>query len=197
MEENNMCKTDPIRTTDDIQKLKQYFLKKGQVRNYTLITMGMNTSLRISDLLRLKWADVYDFKKEYYKAHIVLIEQKTEKRTVIAINDEAKHALEMLRNSTQPVIASEYIFKSRIGKNQPIGRVSAYKIIRDAVTDLGLEGTISCHSLRKTFGYHAWKKGVPPALIMSIYNHSSIEITKRYLSIDQDDKDEVFLDMNL
>lgn len=39
--------------------------------------------------------------------------------------------------------------------------------------------------------------GVPPALIMSIYNHSSLEITKRYLSIDQDDKDEVFLNMNL
>ena len=35
-----------------------------------------------------------------------------------------------------------------------------------------------------------------PVLIMSIYNHSSIEITKRYLSIDQDDKGEVFLAMN-
>lgn len=192
-----MCKTDPIRTTDDIQKLKQYFLKKGQVRNYTLITLGMNTSLRISDLLSLIWADVYDFKKENYRAHVALTEQKTGKRNIIAMNEEAKHALEMLRNAVSVASAHEYIFKSRIGNNQPIGRVSAYKIIRDAVNDLGLEGTISCHSLRKTFGYHAWKKGVPPALIMSIYNHSSIEITKRYLSIDQDDKDEVFLDMNL
>ena len=59
-----------------------------------------------------------------------------------------------------------------------------------------IHGTV-INSLRKTFGYHAWKKGVPPALIMSIYNHSSIEITKRYLSIDQDDKDQVFLKMNL
>lgn len=90
-----------------------------------------------------------------------------------------------------------YIFKSRIGDNQPIGRICAFRIIKKAVNDLNLEGVISCHSLRKTFGYHAWKKGVPPALIMSIYNHSSLEITKRYLSIDQDDKDEVFLGMNL
>ena len=30
-----------------------------------------------------------------------------------------------------------------------------------------------------------------------IYNHSSIEITKRYLSIDQDDKDEVVMALNL
>lgn len=192
-----MCKTDPIRSSDDIQKLKQYFLEKDQIRNYTLITLGMNTSLRISDLLSLIWDDVYDFKKEKYRAHIAITEGKTGKRTVIAVNEEVKHALEMLRNSISPVTGKDYIFKSRIGENQPIGRVSAYKIIRDAVEELGMEGTISCHSLRKTFGYHAWKKGVPPALIMSIYNHSSIEITKRYLSIDQDDKDEVFLDMNL
>lgn len=192
-----MCKTDPIRRPDDIHKLKQYFLEKDQIRNYTLITMGMNTSLRISDLLSLRWDDVYDFKKEKYKVHIAITEQKTGKRTIIAINTEVKHALETLRGTITPITAIDYIFKSRIGENQPIGRVSAYKIIRDAVEDLGMEGTISCHSLRKTFGYHAWKKGVPPALIMSIYNHSSIEITKRYLSIDQDDKDEVFLDMNL
>lgn len=192
-----MCKTDPIRKHDDIQKLKQYFLGKDQIRNYALITMGMNTSLRISDLLGLKWNDVYDFKKEDYRAHIALTEQKTGKKTIIAVNEEVKHALETLRESISSVQGDDYLFKSRVGDNQPIGRVSAYKIIRDAVEALGMEGTISCHSLRKTFGYHAWKKGVPPALIMSIYNHSSIEITKRYLSIDQDDKDEVFLDMNL
>jgi integrase len=95
------------------------------------------------------------------------------------------------------VSENTYIFKSRTGINQPIGRISAFRIIKKAAADLNIEGTISCHSLRKTFGYHAWKKGIPPALIMSIYNHSSIEITKRYLCIDQDDKDKAFLIMNL
>lgn len=192
-----MCKTDPIRTSDEIQRLKQYFLKKGQVRNYTLVTTGLNTSLRIGDLLGLKWQEAYEFQEQRYKCHITLTEQKTGKKNRIALNSEARCALEMLRKSACPADGEEYIFKSRVGSNQPIGRVSAYKIIKKAVDDLGFEGTISCHSLRKTFGYHAWKKGVPPALIMSIYNHSSIEITKRYLSIDQDDKDEVFLDLNL
>ena len=60
-----------------------------------------------------------------------------------------------------------------------------------------MEGNISCHSLRKTFGYHAWKHGIQPALIMNLYNHSSMENTKRYLSIDQDERDSVYLNIEL
>ncbi len=192
-----MSKTQPIRSTKDIQRLKQYFLDKEQYRNYTMITMAINTSLRIGDLLHLKWSDVYNFKRRGYRGHLVLTEQKTGKNNMIALNKEAKHALELYRKSIGAISEDSYIFKSRNGCNQPIGRICAFRIIKQAAEDLNMEGIISCHSLRKTFGYHAWKKGVPPALIMSIYNHSSIEITKRYLCIDQDDKDGVFLTMNL
>ena len=192
-----MCKTDPIKNTEDIKRLKNYFLLRNQYRNYAMVTVALNTSLRIGDLLGLTWGDVYNAKTGKYREHIVLIEQKTGKRNIIALNKEATLAFKILQNTLDAVTPSEYIFKSRVGINQPIVRSYAFRIIKQAVLDLNLEGTISCHSLRKTFGYHAWKKGVPPALIMSIYNHSSIEITKRYLSIDQDDKDEVFLEMNL
>ena len=192
-----MGKTQPIKKADDVQRLKEYYLEKKQIRNYTMVTLALNTSLRISDLLHLKWIDVYNFKANKYREHIDLVEQKTGKKNSIALNSEATKALELLKRTLDTFCQDTYIFKSRIGDNQPIGRICAFRIIKEAVNDLNLEGIISCHSLRKTFGYHAWKKGVPPALIMSIYNHSSIEITKRYLSIDQDDKDEVFLGMNL
>ena len=56
---------------------------------------------------------------------------------------------------------------------------------------------IDYHTLRKTFGYQAWKQGVQPALLMSIYNHSSYEITKRYLGISQDERDQVFMSVVL
>ena len=106
-------------------------------------------------------------------------------------------ALNNLKNSQSPISGKDYIFRSREGGNRPISRIQAFRIIKNAASELHIEGTISCHSLRKTFGYHAWRKGVPPAVIMTIYNHSSLEITKRYLSIDQDDKDQVFLELNL
>lgn len=53
-----MQKTQPIRNTKDIRRQKQYYLDRNLVRNYALITLGMNTSLRIGDLLLLKWENV-------------------------------------------------------------------------------------------------------------------------------------------
>lgn len=192
-----MGTTQPIKNVDDICRLKNYFFERRQLRNYTMVTLALNTSLRIGDLLLLKWGDVYNFKTEMYKKHITLVEQKTHKKNMLPINAEAKKALECLRITLIDCREEDYIFKSRRGSNSPIGRIHAFNIIKNACRELNMEGKISCHSLRKTFGYQAWKRGVPPALIMSIYNHSSIEITKRYLSIDQDDKDEVFLTLNL
>lgn len=79
----------------------------------------------------------------------------------------------------------------------PINRVQAYRIIKEAAQAAGLDEYVSCHSLRKTFGYFAWKQGVPPAMLMDIYNHSSYKITRRYLCIEQEDKDDVFMNIKL
>ena len=88
--------------------------------------------------------------------------------------------------------AKDWIFYSRMHKEQHLSRYQAFRLIKEAAAYAGLDANISCHSLRKTFGYHAWKQGTPPALLMNIYNHSSYQITRRYLGIDQNDKDEVF-----
>ncbi len=192
-----MGTTQPLKNKAEIIRLKEYFIKKGEIRNYALITLGLNTSIRISDLLNLQWKDVYNFRLKRYRKHISLVEQKTEKHTMIPLNREVKRALDRFREEIGNVCKDDYIFKSRVGNNKPIGRTQAFRIIKHATEELSIEGTISCHSLRKTFGYQAWKQGVPPAVIMSIYNHSSLEVTKRYLSIDQDERDAVFMKLNL
>lgn len=192
-----MSKSQPIKNLERIEQLKQYYLSKGDIRDYTLITLGLNTGLRIGDLLKLKWKDVYDFKKNRFKKHINLIEQKTQKQNFIALNKAAITCLKILKNSLENINSEHYIIKSSQNVNKPIDRTQAFRIIKQGAKSIGIEENISCHSMRKTFGYWAWKNGVPPVIIMNIFNHSSIEITKLYLSIDQDDKDDVFMHMNL
>lgn len=188
-----MSTTQPFKNLDEIEGLKKFFCEKGELRNYALVTMGINTALRISDLLKLQWKDVWNFQKEEFRMHVLLTEQKTGKNTVIYLNQECLLSLSEYKQSVIGEFYPElYIFKSRTGENNPISRNRAYVIIRKACEILGYEGNLSCHSLRKTFGYHAWRGGISPALIMSIYNHSSMDITKRYLAIDQDDKDDAF-----
>lgn len=106
------------------------------------------------------------------------------------INQEVRQALSACHlTSLDP---GDALFPSHKYKGSPLSRYQAYRIIKKAAVYAGLPEHISCHSLRKTFGYHAWKQSVPPAMLMDIYNHSSYQITKRYLGIDQDDKDQVF-----
>ena len=193
-----MGTTQPIRKNEEIECLKEYFLKKGEIRNYALITMGMNTALRISDLLELCWKDVWNYSRNCFKQYLSLEEKKTQKRQIIYLNSACIDGLNLLKNESEGRTDAEYyLFQSRMKGNNHIGRNRAYVLITKAWKELGYEGCISCHSLRKTFGYHAWESGVPPAVIMNIYNHSSMEITKRYLSIDQDDKDRVYREMVL
>ena len=187
-----MGTTQPLKKTEEIQELKKYFKTKGNCRNFTLVILGLNTALRISDMLSLKWKNVYDFKNKKFHTHIQIYEQKTGKLNRVYLNQAVLEALECLLMEQNDLYPEKVVFKSRKGVNMPLSRYQAYTIIKTAGIELGLGNNFSCHSLRKTFGYHAWKQGESPVVIMSIFNHSSFDITKRYLSIDQDDKDSLY-----
>lgn len=193
-----MSTTYPIKNEEKLKKFKEYYLIiKPVCRNYAMIILGLNTAFRISDLLKLQWQDVFDYKNNCFKDHICITEQKTGKLQCVAINDNVMKALNILRNQEPFRDKHQYLFS---GKREPVKHLSrsqAFRIIKEAAEYAGLDEHISCHSLRKTFGYHAWKQGVQPALLMELYNHSSYRITKRYLCIEQDDKDRVYLTVQL
>ncbi len=191
-----MSTTQPIKDKALLETFKNYYCyEKPNPRNHTLIILGLNTALRISDILCLKWNDIYDCQTEKIRKHLEVREQKTGKTNIIAINRNASHILLAYKEfvfAHNQYDGNRYLFQSQKGDNSPIGRSQAFRIVKKAAVSCGLFSHISCHSMRKTFGYHAWKQGTPPALLMDIYNHSSYQITKRYLCIEQDERDEVY-----
>ncbi|MBO5569391.1 MAG: tyrosine-type recombinase/integrase [Clostridia bacterium] len=186
--------TDPIRDKRELKALANYFLKRGELRNYCLVVLGAHTALRVSDLLALSWEDVYDFDRRCFRAHLVVIERKTGKTRCIAMNREALHALSIYF----PTHKGKYIFSNHRKDEKPISRVQAWRILRSAADELGLSGHIACHSLRKTWGYNAWSRAkIRPEVIMMVYNHSSFSVTQRYLGITQDDLDLAYCRMRM
>lgn len=189
-----MATTQPIRNKQQVRELATYYLKIGKIRNHVLIVMGLHTALRISDLLRLIWDDVYDFENNRVRTSISIIEKKTHKQKDIALNNKAVTALALYASkAAKPGCA----LIENPNTKKVISRIQAYRLIRAAAEALDFQTRISCHSLRKTFGYHAWKSGVSPVIIMEIYNHSSLAVTRRYLGVTQDDKDAVYLGLEL
>ncbi len=189
-----MRTTDPVKNKKDVRRLLEFYLQRDNynVRNYLLIAVGLFTALRICDILLLKWGDVLT-KDGKIRRSITVKEKKTGKINKIAVNKELKAALELYIGKSGDT--EGLIFKGR-DKTKPLHRTQAYRIVKKAAKELDLDGNISCHSLRKTVGYHLYLDGASQILLMTLYNHSSFEITKRYLRISQAEKDEAFINLS-
>lgn len=169
--------TEPIRSKKAIRNILIY-LKNKNDRDYMLFLLGIHTGLRISDLLRLRVRDVKD------KSHINLTERKTKKPRKILINKELKMELKCYCKGKQHY---EYLFQSREGGNNHITRTRAYQILLDTGDVFGLH--ISCHTLRKTFGYTHYQQNKDVVYLMEIFNHATPRITLRYIGVMQDELD--------
>lgn len=187
-----MGTTQPIRDKTELKEFVEYYQKVEPMRrNYALIELGLHTALRISDILNLRWKDVYDFENKQFQEHLFVLEKKTGKQNIIALNHHVTEALTDYKKERKPM-PEDYIFTKNTDYTMPLSRSQAFRIVKKAAENSVHEKNVSCHSLRKTFGYHAWKQGTPPALLMDIYNHSSYRVTKRYLGIEQDERDAIF-----
>jgi len=178
-----MNEVQPIKNKRDIARIK----KALHGRNLLLFIVGINSSLRISDLLALKVSDIQG-------DHLIVKEKKTGKRKHIRINSAIKKAArELVPKDTN---TDDWLFPSRKG-NKPISRVQAWRILNDAAKRAGLAFSFGTHSLRKTFAYHAYKNGTDITLLMRVLNHASPRETLRYIGIENEDIDNVYIDVCL
>ena len=111
------------------------------------------------------------------------------------LSEKTKQALkEYLK--TRDYSNNEPLFISRKNKGFLL-RQQAYKIINGVAKSVGIKEKIGTHTLRKTFGYHAYNNGYDITLIQKLFNHSSPSVTLRYIGITQEELDDVYLSLDL
>lgn len=201
-----MNSVEPIREIKTIKNIRS-ILKGQSVRNELLFIFGINVGLRISDILKLKIEDLVKSNLKTVKDYVIITEKKTGKTKKFYIGDIVKKVIENYIKDLSNLDMNNYVFQSRKGENMPITRQRAYRILNNAAEIVGLveknekgviiSGEIGTHTLRKTFGYHAYQNGSSLELLMDIFNHSSKSQTLRYIGITEEQKKEVYLQSNL
>lgn len=191
---------EPIRDRKRIAQIKNQLRGEGRYRDLLLFVVGINSALRISDLLQLRVSHFVDEHK-HIRRRFAIKEEKRGKRQEVVINDSIREALDEYLSAYPGVMSNpdNYVFFNSKANSfrEPIKRGQAWKFITGICTDIGLRGNFGTHSLRKTWGYHARMNGVDLALIMYKLNHASLAYTKRYLGITDDELEEVVKRLNL
>ena len=180
----------PIRDKNKLEEMKEELKKRG-TRDYLLFITGLNTGLRVSDIVKLKYDDIRDTNGNM-KSHITILEQKTKKIKKFPICNDLYIELELY---TRRMKKGDYLFKSR-ASNAPITTTQSYRIIRATANKIGLT-EIGTHTMRKTFGYFHYKQYHDVAILQTIFNHSSPSITLRYIGISQDEIDQSYRDFSI
>ena len=161
--------------------------KEGETKFALLISSGCYLGLRISDLLQLKWNQLYCNTK------LTITEQKTGKERTLTIHPELESIVDRLYNN-QPL--EEYIFINRY-KTKPINIQYVNRKLKTIMQHYHIKGRYSSHFMRKTLGRRIWNQNnnSEKALVLlgQLFNHSSIQTTKIYLGIRQKEIRNIYL----
>ncbi len=183
---------EPIRDLESINKVKS-LLKQQSDRDYLLFVFGINTGIRIGDLLNLTVENVWN--GEEVNEFLFIAEHGNHKEKVIYLNNNVREAISTYLLDSG-LTGNDYLFKSK-NYDKPITRQQAYRIINKAAREVGIQAQVGTHTIRKTFGYHAYSKGIAISILQSIFGHASPSQTLRYIGIDKEREKQIKVDVNL
>ena len=176
--QGDSIKVEPIRKEKDIKNIKR--LLSDNPRDFAIFTLGINTNLRASDILKITVGQV-----RYLQVgeHFTIREKKTGKDKSITINKTVYDALRRLFETMPMVEDGDFLFQSRKGKKS-LCVPYLNSLVKKWCKQINLPGNYGSHTLRKTFGYiHRTVFNTDIPTLMTMFNHSSQRQTLAYLCI--------------
>jgi len=167
---------------DDFKSLISKLERDKEYKFCLLISIGVFTGLRISDLLQLRF-------NQFDNSEILNIqEQKTKKVRKIKINPDLKVIVQRVRSKMGEVDLGTLIFVNKYG-TKPIDKSYVNVKLKELLKqyNIHVDGNASSHLFRKTLGNRVLRlnnySNESVILLMDLFSHSSPAVTKRYLGI--------------
>lgn len=171
-------------------------------RNKMLFLVGINISLRASDLVTLKWSFFFEDDGSFKKSYTLQPkkQKKQNKFVKLYFNQAVKKAVADYIEEYPIQDINEHLFKSRKGDGA-ISERALWKIMNDVAVDAGIKKNIGSHSLRKTFGFWAWHnaedKDKALVTLQMLFNHSDTRTTMKYIGLMNSEIEDMFNSVDL
>lgn len=184
--------SQPLRTLAEIKKVRHLIKKNtgnNALRNLIIFNVGIDNGIRTNDILKLKTNEVLG------KDEITIIESKTGKKRTVHFPKKVKNQIKTYVKERP--FESEWLFPNYKDHTQPITTQAIYRMFKRITKgNEDLQG-LTAHSMRRTFGYHYYKKTHDVVTLMKLFNHSSQAITLRYIGIEKEDIDKALKNFEL
>ncbi|MEI6315225.1 MAG: tyrosine-type recombinase/integrase [Syntrophus sp. (in: bacteria)] len=180
----DQTKVEPIRDLKDIKAIRK--MLNGNALYQALFTIGVNTNLRASDLLKIKAGQVRGVKP---MEEIEIKEQKTGKVRRITLNKTCIDAI------TRSLASKSYQDDEPLflGQRGPLTVPSIHRLVKSWCESVNLKGNYGSHTLRKTWGYHqrvTFGVGLPE--LMTVFGHATQRQTLAYLCVQPEEVRNVY-----
>ena len=171
-----------VLSTEEIDRMEAAIdLSKweGQ-RNRAIIEVLFSCGLRVSELVNLKFNDIFEREK------FLRIIGKGDKERLVPISDSALHEIQLWlydRNLMKIKPGEQdYVFLNRRGAH--LTRTMILIMIKRTAEEAGITKTVSPHTLRHSFATELLKGGADLRAIQEMLGHENIKTTQIYTHID-------------
>ena len=171
----------------DVEKIFKLLEEEENIIMLGIVKFALNTGLRISDILLLKFENI---------ENSFIIEKKTKKSKNIIYNSSCKKITKRLAEFYKKRYFynynTGYLFKSSVNPNKPISYQGVNYHIKALRIKLKIDYPMNTHSFRKTWARTVYYKYNDLVLVMKLLNHSNPKVTLRYIGIEEEEIKKVY-----
>lgn len=171
-----------VEEIDQLQQAIDLSKPEGH-RNKAIIETLYSCGLRVSELIDLKFSNIY------FKEGFIRVIGKGNKERLVPVSPSVEKEIRLYVESTRNHMNiqpghEDIVFLNRRGKQ--LTRVMIFTIVKNLAQAVGLKKNISPHTFRHSFATHLIEGGANLRAIQEMLGHESITTTEIYTHLNQE-----------